>query len=201
MENIKQIVAKNISDLRKASGMTQLELADRLNYSDKAVSKWERGDSLPDVTVLKQVADLFTVTVDYLLAEEHPAARDENPTFHGRELRNRRIIMGISVILVWLAAAIAFVVVDTVAGSAPIHWIIYIYGVPASLIVILVFNSVWFNRRWNFLIVSLLMWTVLACFHISVLLMGFNLSIIYILGVPGQALILLWSGLKLRHHI
>ena len=67
MENIKQIVAKNIADLRRASGLTQMEFAEKLNYSDKAVSKWERGDSLPDVAVLKQIADLFQVTLDYLV--------------------------------------------------------------------------------------------------------------------------------------
>ena len=71
MENLKITVAKNIADLRKAANMTQLDLASRLNYSDKAVSKWERGESLPDVATLKTIAEIFSVTVDYLLQEEH----------------------------------------------------------------------------------------------------------------------------------
>ena len=199
MENIKQIVAKNITELRKAAGMTQLELAERLNYSDKAISKWERGDSLPDVSVLKQVADLFRVTVDYLLTDVHQQ-QEARVVYSGRELRNRRIIMGISVILVWLAAAIAFVVVDIVMGTNARNWIIFLYAVPSSLVVLLVFNSLWFNSRWNFLIISCLMWVVLAGLHIGVLLLGYNVWIIYILGIPGQAIILLWSGLKLKHH-
>lgn len=198
MNNIKEIVAKNLIELRRATGMTQLDLAERLNYSDKAVSKWERGESLPDVAVLKQVADLFQVTVDYLLTADHADPHDERTVYHGRELRNRRIIMGISVLLVWLAAAIAFVVVDIVTGSSARNWIIFIYAVPASLIVFLIFISLWFNPRWNFLIVSLLMWSVLVCLHVGIFLLGFNIWIIYILGIPGQAIILLWSGLKLK---
>jgi transcriptional regulator with XRE-family HTH domain len=198
MENIKQIVAKNIADLRRGSGLTQLEFAEKLNYSDKAVSKWERGDSLPDVAVLKQIADLFQVTLDYLVTEDHTAVVSERTHYQGRELRNRKIITGISILLVWLAATIAFVVVDIVLGSSARNWVTFLYGVPVSMIICLIFNSLWFNPRWNFLFVSVLMWSVLVGIHISLLLIGFNIWIIYILGIPGQAIILLWSGLKLK---
>ena len=67
MDNIKAVVASNIIELRTKAGMTQLELAEKLNYSDKSVSKWERAESIPDVTILKSLADIFGVTVDYLL--------------------------------------------------------------------------------------------------------------------------------------
>lgn len=198
MENIKQVIATNIAELRRAAGLTQLEFAETLNYSDKAVSKWERGDSLPDVAVLKKIADLFHVTLDYLVTEDHSAAVQERVQYQGRGLRNRRIIAGISILLVWLAATIAFVIVDLVCGTSARNWTAFLYGVPASMIVLLVFNSLWFNPRRNFLLVSVLMWSVLACIHISLLLLGFNIWIIYILGIPGQAIILLWSGLKLK---
>ncbi len=198
MDNIKLIAAKNITELRKATGLTQLELAERLNYSDKAVSKWERGESIPDVAVLKQLADLFHVTIDYLVTEDHTPHTQERTIYAGRELRNRKIITGISLLLVWLVATIAFVIVDLVLGPAARNWIVFIYAVPASMVVWLVFTALWFNPRWNFLIVSLLMWSALACLHISLLLVGFNIWIIYLLGIPGQAIVLLWSGLKLK---
>ena len=118
MDNIKQIVAKNITELRRSTGMTQLGLAEKLNYSDKAISKWERGESLPDVAVLKQIADLFSVTMDYLVSADHKEHSRERTIYAGRELRNRRIIAGISILLVWLAATIAFVIIDIVLGSA-----------------------------------------------------------------------------------
>ena len=201
MDNIKEIVAKNLIELRRASGMTQLDLAEQLNYSDKAVSKWERGESLPDVAVLKRIADLFQVTIDYLVTADHTEPHDARTVYQGRELRNRRIIMGISVLLVWLAATIAFVVVDIVMGSSARNWLIFLYAIPVSMVVFLVFTSLWFNPRWNFIIVSILMWSLLVCLHIGVLLLGFNIWIIYILGIPGQAIILLWSGLKLKKRV
>lgn len=200
MDHIKQIVAKNIADLRRNGGLTQLEFAEKLNYSDKAVSKWERGDSLPDVSVLKQIADLFGVTLDYLVSEDHKALVQERTVYSGRELRNRKIITGISILLVWLCACIAFVVTDLVLGSSARNWVIYVYALPASAVIALVFNSLWFNPRRNFIIVSALMWSALLSLHFSFLLIGFNIWIIYILGIPGQAIILLWSGLKLKVH-
>lgn len=201
MDNIKQTVSKNITELRRSTGMTQLELAEKLNYSDKAVSKWERGESLPDVAVLKQIADLFSVTMDYLVSSDHKELIKERTIYAGRELRNRRIIAAISILLVWLVVTTVFVIVDIVMGTSARNWIIFLYGIPASMVVGLVFNSLWFNTRWNFFIVSLLMWSLLVCLHISLLQVGFNIWIIYILGIPGQAIILLWSGLKLKKHL
>ena len=67
MVDLREIIAKNICDLRIGAGMTQSNLAAVLNYSDKAVSKWERAESIPDIEVLKEIADLFGVSVDYLL--------------------------------------------------------------------------------------------------------------------------------------
>ena len=58
MEELKDIIAHNLVAYRKAAGLTQAEIADKLNYSDKAVSKWERGEGMPDVAVLKTLADI-----------------------------------------------------------------------------------------------------------------------------------------------
>ena len=68
--NVKEIIAKNISGLRKQKGMTQAELADKLCYSNKSISKWERADSLPDAEMLYKIAIFFGVDVNYLF-EEH----------------------------------------------------------------------------------------------------------------------------------
>ena len=63
-EDIKQTIASNLSGYRKKAGLTQQQLADKLNYSDKAVSKWERAEAIPDVIVLKSIADIYGVKVD-----------------------------------------------------------------------------------------------------------------------------------------
>ena len=66
-QDLKVVIGKNISEYRKAAGLSQLEFAEKLNYSDKAISKWERGDSLPDIIILKQIADMFNITVNDLI--------------------------------------------------------------------------------------------------------------------------------------
>ncbi len=208
MEDLKRIIARNIIELRRTNHMTQLELAEKLNYTDKAVSKWERGESLPDISVLKSIADLFGVKLDYLVSAEHIETvsevlltaddMDEAERKKYRRFNNRRVITSISILLVWLLATFSFVVAHLINPVGDRHWLAFIYGVPATFIVWLVMNSIWFNSRRNFFIISLLMWSVLGAIHISCVAFGIaNVWLIYVLGVPGQAIILLWS--RLRH--
>ena len=196
MNDIKSAIAKNITELRQAKNMTQLELAEHLNYSDKAVSKWERAESMPDVTVLAQIAELFGVTLDYLIHEEH--SKDEAPAAEEKKKDpyNRKVVMGLSLLLVCLLAVFAYVLVRIIAKNWVFAWTCFVYALPVGLIVWLVFNSVWFDRRKNYLIVSLLMWACLACIQISFLPAGINVSLIYLLGVVGQLIILLWMNIR-----
>lgn len=195
MEDPKEIIARNIVDLRRKNGMTQLELAEKLNYTDKAVSKWERGESIPDVAVLKTIADLFGVTVDYLLTAEH---KTTVPVLSRLEstLRSHRVITGLSILLVALLATLIFVILDLLPGERGGAWLSFIWAVPVGSIVWLVFNSIWFNRHLNYLIISILVWSALAATHITALFFGVNIWLIYVLGVPGQAIILLWSKMR-----
>lgn len=195
MEDMKITIAKNIIELRRKNSMTQAELAEKLNYTDKAVSKWERGMSVPDVIVLKEIADLFGVTVDYLLTAEHEGGLPEIEPEDIHEKANHGLITGMSILLVWLVATLIFVIVSPIIGSAP-SLISFVLAVPASLIVWLVFNSLWFNARRNFFIISLLMWVVLAITYLILYLLGINLWLIFVLGIPGQAIILMWSGIR-----
>ncbi len=197
MEDPKEIIAHNIVDLRRKNGMTQLELAEKLNYTDKAVSKWERGESIPDVAVLKTIADLFGVTVDYLLTAEH---KTTVPVLSRLEstLRSHRVITGLSILLVALLATLIFVILDLLPGERGGAWLSFIWAVPVGSIVWLVFNSIWFNRHLNYLIISILVWSTLAATHITALFFGVNIWLIYVLGVPGQAIILLWSKMRGR---
>ena len=110
MNDIKTIVAHNIAELRKASNMTQLELAEKLNYSDKAVSKWEHGDSIPDVTVLLEIADLFGVTLDFLVREVHTIEEIKKRFVKPRKY-SRRVITLLSILCVWFLAVVSFIFV------------------------------------------------------------------------------------------
>lgn len=193
MEITKSIVAKNIGRLRQASGMTQAELAAKLNYSDKAVSKWERGESLPDVAVLAQIADLFQVSLDWLVRGEVMSAE---PAVKERSHLNRVLVTVMSVVLVWLVAALVFMVIHLITGGNVVNALVFIYAVPASLIVWLVFNSIWFKPKRNFIIISLLVWSLLVTIQMTILPFGYNVWPIYILGIPGQIIIFIWSKLK-----
>lgn len=204
MTDIKSTVASNISSLRNACGLTQAELAEKLNYSDKSVSKWERGESLPDISVLMEIAGLFGVTVDYLVTDDHsdtPHPKADAPHIaveqKKKTLRNHGFITGMSVLLVWLVAALAFVILDIISDIKNAHYLAFAFAVPVSMIVWLVFNSIWFNRRRNFLIISLLMWSLLAALCLSFTIIGgINIWLVMILGFFGQAIIILWSRLK-----
>ena len=195
MEKIKLIIAQNIAELRREREVTQAELAEFLNYTDKAVSKWERGESIPDIAVLKQIADFFGVTLDYLVEAEHSNTA-EIKTVNNRVFENRAFITGIVVVLVLLIATLAFVVLDFAIGTTAVNWLTFIYAVPATMIVWLVFNSIWFNKRINFLIISILMWSILSAIYLTALALHQNIWLIFILGVPGQVIILLWSRIR-----
>lgn len=197
MQDIKMVIAKNIATLRTEEGITQLELAERLNYSDKAVSKWERGESIPDVTVLLEIANMFGVTLDYLVKSDHHKEL--------RKLRNRRIlhnyafITGISIVLVWLVATLIYFIIDTTPLSTNLHWLSFIYAVPATFIVWLILNSLWFNTHRNFLIITLLLWSCLASIYITLLVFGYNLWLLFTLGIPSQFIIIMWSRIKTKN--
>lgn len=203
MKEIKAIIAKNISELRLQNSMTQIELAQKLNYSDKAVSKWERGESVPDIGVLTEIADLFGVPLDYLVREEHTvnytetqiALQQENKA---RRIKNRGLITGIAIILVWLIATLVFVIIDMATKTVVAHWLCFAYAVPATMIVWLIFNSIWFKRSRNYIIISLLVWTVLIALFVTFLPFGIYLWQLFYVGIPAQVIIWMWSRLNFR---
>lgn len=198
MNDIKVTIAHNIAELRKASNMTQLDLAEKLNYSDKAVSKWEHGDSIPDVTVLLEIADLFGVTLDFLVREEHTPEEIKKRFVRPRKY-SRRAITLLSILSVWFVAVFSFIVVSLIWPDAKNVWLAFIYAVPVSAVVWLVMNSIWFNKKINYLIISLLMWSTILSFHLSLLVsIELNSGIIYTIGIPSQIIILVWSFLKKR---
>ena len=194
MNDLKQIIASNISKLRKQKKLTQLEFAKALNYSDKAISKWERAESIPDVIILKQIADLFGVTVDYIINEH-----TENEKILVIENEKKSKINKISLTLlstcpIWIIATIVFTFV--LIFTDKFLWQAFIVGIPLSILIFLIFNSIWGNKRNNYFIISCFVWSVLLCFYLC--LLKFNVWQLFILGIPAQIAIILWSTLKKR---
>ena len=73
----KQTLGQKIAELRKAKNMTQLELANKLSITDKAVSKWERDISCPDINTFPKLAELLGVSVDELLKANNAISEDK----------------------------------------------------------------------------------------------------------------------------
>lgn len=154
-------MANNIAQLRKSKGLTQLELAERLNYSDKAVSKWERGEGLPDVLVLSKMAEIFDVTLAELVD-----GKTKKPLSPAN--KKRALIAAAASLLVWVVATIVFVVLRLLPEPPDKAWLAFIYALPATMIVLTVFSVVWKMRLFVFCAVSLLIWTMcltLFCQH------------------------------------
>ena len=198
MEDIKATVSSQIAKLRTENGWTQLELAEKLHYSDKAVSKWERGESVPEIATLVALSDLFDVTLDELVRGKAPASGEvaQPISAQKRKTVNHAIITTMSVLLVWFVASFVFVLLDLLPADIKKHWLSFIYAIPVSAIIWLIFNSIWFNKKRNYLIISLLMWSLLVALHVSFIAFGINIWQVYLLGIPGQLVILLWSGLR-----
>lgn len=184
-------MANNIAQLRKSKGLTQLELAERLNYSDKAVSKWERGEGLPDVLVLSKMAEIFDVTLAELVD-----GKTKKPLSPANE--KRALIAAAASLLVWVVATIVFVVLRLLPEPPDKAWLAFIYALPATMIVLTVFSVVWKMRLFVFCAVSLLIWTMCLTLFVSIIFVTDNAWLLFIIGIPLQILNIVWFFLLKR---
>lgn len=197
MDEFKLIVASNIIKLRAEAGLTQLELGEKLNYSDKTISKWERGESMPDAYVLSQLGKIFGVTLDYLVTEH-----DEWESESDRRRREDQIqfsgtvVTLVSLAGIWTLAVLAFVVC-WLAGS--IQWIIFVVAVPASLITLLVLNTVWRAGKHNVYIVAGLVLSLITLIYLTVLkLSSINPWQLFLVLIPAELVVFLSFRIKKR---
>lgn len=181
MSELKDIIATNLTDLRKANKLTQLELAEKLNYSDKAISKWERGESFPDILVLKQLADMYGVNIDYIISEHTEEVKSKYKKVKP-ELNNKLIITLLAVLFVWLTATILYINFKILFDHY--FWMIWIWALPASSVIFVVFSSLWGNKHLVICSVSLLIWTLILSVYLQFI--RYNLWTLFLLGIPAQ---------------
>ncbi len=199
-EQLKGLLGANIASYRKRQGLTQAGLAEKINYSDKAVSKWERGESIPDILTLMQLSELFGITVDELLADPNRLPEDKGKVVETMERAvektlkrkaDKQSILGLSSLLVWFVALLLFVILSSLKIGK--SWIAFFYAIPADAIVMLSLRSAWRDFRWNKTLVSVIMWGGLLSIYMSLLLFaGLNIWKLFLLGIPGQLAIFLW---------
>lgn len=200
MEDLKIIVGRNLSALRKRHKLTQLELAEKMNYTDKAVSKWEQGSTLPDLETLKELCDFYGVTLDYLTDKNNILSPRYDSTKQKVVFVNHIIITCLLGAIVWMGATIAFIYPLIFLHAKSSYWPIFIWAVPASAIVMQFGNFLYFKRKIVTLIaVSILIWSTLTCIFIHFMFFsnqGSNLWPIFILGIPMQVIIVLWFVIR-----
>lgn len=193
MNDLKSIIAQNLSKYRKYAGFTQQELADKLNYSDKAVSKWERADGVPDIFVLKTLADLYGVTVNDFLVEHE----GKLPKTRGKfRIAKHWLITVLSAGLVFLIATIVTVIWLIVDSSIPVAKYAFLIAFPVALIVTLVFCCLWGKLWMRCLTVSALIWSLCVLIHIAILPLSSMAWLIYLIGAVLQLLVILWFVLQ-----
>lgn len=202
-EKLKTQLGANIASYRKRFRMTQAALAEKINYSDKAVSKWERGESIPDLPTIVLLAELFEVTVDDLIVD--PDALPENTGKVEKIMSaavektlkrkaNKRAILGLSSMLVWFVALLAYVLFSSL--DLENSWLAFIYAFPVNCIVLLTLRSAWRDFRWNQTLVSGIVWGALASIYATLLvLLQLNIWKVFLLGIPGQLAIFFWFRL------
>ncbi len=191
--NQQELLAKNLAYYRKASGLTQLELADKFNYSDKSVSKWERGEGFPDIFVLKSLADFYGITVDDFYQSEHKAVKVSQ-----NKKRKQTYLKLLSIGINWIVTVLTFFLLNTLlsrfAPDAPFEpWLTFIYGTLTTGIILLVWEFIYHNRFLRMIAASIIIWTAaLSLFLTFLVVMKLALPLLFVVAIPVEILEIIW---------
>lgn len=188
-DDIKEIIAENLLRFRTKANLTQAQLAELLNYSDKAVSKWERGESVPDIRVLMQIAGIYNITLDDLV--RRPAEKEVRPVLHKR--KKRLLITLLSFALVWFIATGLFVILCYIPGVEH-EFLSFVCAAFASSVVLTVFSAMWGVRATTAITCSLILWSLAAMIFtfLYVYTSTQRLWLLFVAASPFQVLIILW---------
>ena len=204
MTPVKLVVAHNLTILRKQKGITQAELASHFNYSDKAVSKWEHAETMPDLDTLDRLAKFYEVSLSDLVTE---GAIEDNSQEGNKRRRlssaAKSSIAALSVTVVWLFAVLLFYLFDILSldQGAFQTWIVFLWALPISFIILLVFNAIWGRVLWRTLLITGLVWSIVTCVYLQLghLLpngTGWELWAVFFVGIPPTVATFLWGFLS-----
>lgn len=183
--DLKKLLADNLQYYRKLNNYTQAEIAEILNYTDKAVSKWERAESIPDLLVINQLANLYKITIDDLLKEERIIPKN-------KKTLNNVLISMISAGIVWLVATIVFVALRIALPDFLKSWLAFIYAIPVSMIVLLVFTNIWGDKIHRFITLTIFYWTIPLSIFLSFDKSDRKLWLLFIIVIPIQVITILY---------
>lgn len=189
MKDIKDIVANNLITLRKANNLTQNELAEKLSYSDNMVSRWERGEITPSLETLQKISEFYSIPITALLQDN--ALEEEKKDTKVQDIKKFSIVL-LMVTALWLIITVAFVLADTIHHIN--IWRIFVLGVPLSCAVLLLFNGTWNKYIYRFVVLTVLIWSLLAFFYLQFL--EYNIFFVFLIGIPLQIALVIWAFIK-----
>lgn len=193
MSEIKKIIGENLTNLRKRKRLTQAELATKLNYSDKAISKWEHGDAIPSIENLIEICKFYGISLDQLVSENK---KDIKPKDEAKQNKiNKIIITLLSFFTIWTIATIFYVFFNIALGQN--EWLFFVYAVPVSIIVLIVFNGIWGNAKYTYFLVTILIWTIISALYLTILIKAkLNMWQLFLIGIPATIITILSSRIK-----
>ncbi|MBQ0008867.1 MAG: helix-turn-helix transcriptional regulator [Firmicutes bacterium] len=193
MGNLNQIFADNLIKLRKSKKLTQLELSEKLNYSDRNISKWENGSSLPTCDTLRELSIFFGVSMDYFF-EEHAEVESSNDEKESKRLK--LLIIGLAMLGALFASVVCFIAFP---NSFHYSWLSFVWGVVICSIIGIVFCAIWFSKsKFLFISISAFIWTTFASSYLTVLVTsGSNLWFIFFVCIPLQLAVIVWSRMPI----
>lgn len=191
MKEIREIIAQNIISLRKKNNMTQNELAEKLNYSDNTISRWEHAEITPSVESLEQLAKVFEVPIETLLKEDVLEKMEKNKK---SQLANKISTILLCICMVWFIAAVCFFYVVTFENKY--LWIIFVWALPITFAVLILFAFKMKSKLLIFIFASLFVWAFLAAIYLHFL--PYNLYLVFIIGIPAEASLSVWAFVKKR---
>lgn len=192
MDDLKTTISKNLVELRTQAKLTQLQLAEVLNYSDKAVSKWERGEAIPDIRVLVQLSEFYGITLDELVKGKNVAAKTKPLR---KIISNRAFISVMSSVLVWFVATIVFAIFFFIPATSKYAYLVFVVAPLPMGVVLTVFSAKWGNRITNALASSLVLWAcaTIVLVYVHTFAPAFKqIFIVYAVAGLFEVLIILW---------
>ena len=180
-------IAANIYEYRLKCGYTQKELANMLGVSVQTISKWERGDGMPDLKTLCKMAELFSVSIDFFVTE---GAAEQMKKYNApKEEKGYRLVISLLMIAGIWTAATAFFIYFMIYKNVN-AWTLFIWPIPLSAAIMYRFSMKWGNKWVGLVCSSLFCWSLLAAFYLQFL--SYNFWLLFVVGAPIQAAIVLW---------
>ena len=191
MDDIREIVAKNIVTLRKKSGLTQVELAKKINFSDKAVSRWEKGEVLPDVETLQKLSEVFNVSISSILEIKDDLQKNKSVKLTKKDVLSQVFL----ICEIWSIIAVIYSYFNLSRGMN--LWQIFVWGIPATSLFLILQTRKKQNNISSFVYGTIFVWSFITCVFLTRL--KYNPWYIFLLGIPLQGMLIVRYVFDFKH--